>query len=175
MSSRLAYYLALFGLCAAAVPDASHPKAADTGGKEAGDGKKKKTFGIPQAMNNPFKSILFLCAILLASLPAFGGVDDFKDFQSFKDLKAEDFPKLLDFLKQNGKFKDEKFNGDISFNNYLYWLGLCNLNDKDFRRAYISFLYGASFACTIKSDKMAHCKLAAANALLLLRPSATNR
>jgi len=96
------------------------------------------------------------------SIPTYG-IGDFQDF------KAEDMPKLFEFLKQDGKFKSENFNGDISFNNYAYWLGLCNLNDSDFKRAYISFSLAIAFAKSKKLDELqVRCELAAANVLLLL-------
>lgn len=118
-------------------------------------------------MNNLFKKSILLAGIMLL-LPT-----SMFCIKSFKDLEPEDFPKVMNFISQDGKFKSQDFNGDISFNNYLYWLGLCNLNDKDFSRAYASFIFSVSFAYTIKSDKLVHCELATANTLLLLHSMVT--
>jgi hypothetical protein len=72
---------------------------------------------------------------------------------------------LFAFLK-NGKDYNSNYKPGECFDNYLYWLGICNYRDGDLIRAYISFIC-AAYSERIKAGAEKYCYLAVANCVLL--------
>ena len=54
-------------------------------------------------------------------------------------MTESDYKRLLKHVGREGKYDPRDFNAQESFNNYAYWLGICNLRDEDLSRAQAAF------------------------------------